>query len=532
MSQDSGPAPAPPAPGAAGNFGDGLRNRTTRERGHKRTAEDAPDDPRTSATEDAEVVDDGNRDTSIIGHDCEHRCGEFEEEFESRNQLFEHMREKDHMIESDEGEKENTKLDEDVNELAADRKIPGARTSTKHIKPKDLVWRDIGSGTMSKTFVGATRYWTTTKNGPPIEDVHLRRTWSLTSGKLIDECEVDMVTDEVLRRPLPEPDDIRVELVMKGAQDMYMRPHPDVVEVYSNPRVCQEATSRKYEGLDLRPGWSLDLTTKDPSTGNPWDLSCPKVQAKVRKMVRETQPYCIVGSPPCTPFSQLQGLNNFRRDPIIVGKELELGKRHIRFCLELYEIQLRGNRHFVHEHPAGSTAWKMTEMQQFILTHGTETVITNMCSFGMTAKDEQGEGLVCKPTKIMSSSEEVLKRIRRPCTGGHRHVHLISGKAKAAQVYPRAFCRAICEGRAAQKNIDDLGVEARPIMSVEEMATAAKTNRDQNPSEELHETYGKDVVAHDDLTGEVLNPILMSEARKEEIKYFKEMGVYDKVPIE
>ena len=117
------------------------------------------------------------------------------------------MREKDHMIESDDDEKMNTKLDEDVNELS---RIPGARTSTKNIKPRDLVWRDIGSGTMAKTFVGATHLWTTTKNGPRMSEIKVRRIWSLTSGKLIDECEVDMVADEVLRRPLAKPDDIRV----------------------------------------------------------------------------------------------------------------------------------------------------------------------------------------------------------------------------------------------------------------------------------------------------------------------------------
>ena len=167
----------------------------------------------------------------------------------------------------------------------------------------------------------------------------------------------------------------------------------------------------------------------------------------------------------------------------------------------------------------------MAEVKQFIMMHGVETVVTNMCSFGMTAKDEQGEGLVCKPTRIMSSSEEVLKRIRKPCTGGHRHVHLISGKAKAAQVYPRAFCRTICEGIAAQKKLEYLGMEARPLMSMEEMTKAAKSDEDKSPSAELHETYGDDVVAHDDLNGDVLDPFLMSDARKEEIRYFKEMGV-------
>ena len=74
------------------------------------------------------------------------------------------------------------------------------------------------------------------------EDVHIRRIWSLSKGVLIDECEVDRTADHVLNRELREPDDIRVELVLKGAQSLYMRPRPDVAEIYSNPRICQEAT--------------------------------------------------------------------------------------------------------------------------------------------------------------------------------------------------------------------------------------------------------------------------------------------------
>ena len=100
-----------------------------------------------------------------------------------------------------------------------------------NIKNKDTQWRDIGSGTMAKTFIAATRCWTTTKNGPAMSDIYLRRTWSLSKGKLIDECEVDRTPDEVLMRPLPEPDDIRVELMLKGAQELYRRKNPDVSEV-------------------------------------------------------------------------------------------------------------------------------------------------------------------------------------------------------------------------------------------------------------------------------------------------------------
>ena len=93
----------------------------------------------------------------------------------------------------------------------------------------------------------------------------------------------------------------------------------------------------------------------------------------------------------------------------MVEKELELGRMHMRFCLEIYAIQVKAGRHFAHEHPNGSTAWEMPEVKQFILEHGVDSAKTNMCSFGMVSRDEQGVGLVAKPTRIMSSSVEILK---------------------------------------------------------------------------------------------------------------------------
>jgi hypothetical protein len=143
-------------------------------------------------------------------------------------------------------------------------------------------------------------------------------------------------------------------------------------------------------------------------------LSDKKVQSRVIKLINDTKPFCIVGSPPCTPFSQLQGLNKARRDPKIVEKELNLGKLHMRFCIHIYRMQVKAGRHFAHEHPAGSTAWNMPEVQQFILEYGIDSVKMNMCSFGMTAKDDKGIGLVAKPTRIMSSSPEILKRSTSP----------------------------------------------------------------------------------------------------------------------
>jgi hypothetical protein len=450
------------------------------------------------------------------------KCGCCDEAFDSRNMLFQHLRSESHAIVSDSGSEEN------VDSVST----PGAQASSSKIKPKDLEWRDIGSGTVTKTFKNVKKLYTTTRRGPPMQDIHIRRIWSLSKGKLIDECEVEQTPDRTLHRELAEADDIRVELVLKGAQSLYMRSRPDVAEIYSNPRICQEATAQKFEGINLRPGWSLDLSTKDPTTGMPWDLSDKKVQSRVIKLIRSTEPFCIVGSPPCTPFSQLQGLNKARRDPKTVAEELRIGKAHMNFCIDVYRMQMRSGRHFAHEHPAGSTAWNMPEVKQFILEYGIESVKMNMCSFGMTSRDEEGIGLVAKPTRILSSSPEILKRVDKPCCGGHRHVHLISGKAKAAQVYPRKFCTALCAGIAAQRKLDDLGMVARPLMSTEEMKEAAGSHGDQDASRSLHEEHDHGIVAYDDLTGDELKPSLMKVARREEIKYFKEMGVYEKVSVD
>ena len=69
-------------------------------------------------------------------------------------------------------------------------------------------------------------------------------------------------------------------------------------------------------------------------------------------------------------------------------------------------------------------------------------------------------------------------------------------------------------------------------MSVEEMARAARNPAEESPSDALHERCSDNLEAYDDLIGDALDPELMKKARKEEIIYFKKMGVYDKVEVE
>ena len=155
-----------------------------------------------------------------------------------------------------------------------------------------------------------------------MSDIRFRKVWSLTTGKVIDDADVDSTSGELLHRALKVPDNIRVEVTLRDALTMFERHGPDVAEIFSQPRVCQEATKGSYEGMELRPGWSLDLTTADPKTGKRWDLSVPEVQDRVRQLVRKTQPYCVIGSPPCTPFSPLQEISRAKRDPKIMARAI------------------------------------------------------------------------------------------------------------------------------------------------------------------------------------------------------------------
>ena len=71
----------------------------------------------------------------------------------------------------------------------------------------------------------------------------------------------------------------------------------DVVEAYSPPRVTLEA-----KDVGLKAGEAWDLT-------NGWDFTKKDHQEQAESYLDKQKPLVRIGSPPCTPFSQLQSLN-------------------------------------------------------------------------------------------------------------------------------------------------------------------------------------------------------------------------------
>ena len=81
--------------------------------------------------------------------------------------------------------------------------------------------------------------------------------------------------------------------------------------------------------------------------GYVWDFGLHDCRQRAFKMIRETRPYTITGSPQCTPFSTMQDLN--MRTPeskAKVEKAREEGTKHL-------EFMLRG----VHKRPLTAASW-------------------------------------------------------------------------------------------------------------------------------------------------------------------------------
>lgn len=267
--------------------------------------------------------------------------------------------------------------------------------------------------------------------------------------------------------------------------------------------------------------------------------------------------------------SSLQALNKKHWTKEQYQEKSSKARVHVNICMEVCQWQCEQKRCFLLEHPAEAKSWKLPEGDIMAGKEGVYIAEFDMCRFGMQARDEQGVlRRVRKSAKLITNSWEVARRLQLRCPTGksgessgkatgcdyggrHQHTALIGGRAKLGQIYPRALCQAVCAGIAAQTKAERLRAVGMPILSLEEMSSLALAavehevtmgmvesgKRDfelqakENPSQVLHEDV-EDWWAKDDVSGEALDPAKVKEARREELAYFRSMGVCEKVPIE
>ena len=135
--------------------------------------------------------------------------------------------------------------------------------------------------------------------------------------------------------------------------------------------------------------------------------------------MRRTRPLLLVMSPMCTYFSAMQNLSKDKRDPEVFKLNYDRAVSHLRFALELCEIQREGGRHYLLEHPLSASSWKEPCMIEFLACSDDATLVSShMCQFGMTQIGDGGEPMpILKPTRWLTNSTRIATALNRKCDG-------------------------------------------------------------------------------------------------------------------
>ncbi|CAK8994237.1 unnamed protein product, partial [Durusdinium trenchii] len=150
----------------------------------------------------------------------------------------------------------------------------------------------------------------------------------------------------------------------------------DIMEIYSPPRVTKEARKQNAQGRQpqLRLGQALDLRTG-------WDFTKRAHRREAIKLAKKFKPALLVLSPPCTTFSTLRRLSDYKRDFDTVEQERREGLMHWHFCLYLARLQHDARRGFLLEHPRYAESWKDEAVEHLMLLPGVFHIYVDMCAF-------------------------------------------------------------------------------------------------------------------------------------------------------
>jgi hypothetical protein len=186
-----------------------------------------------------------------------------------------------------------------------------------------------------------------------------------------------------------------------------------VSEVYSAPRVTLAA--KLLPGLGVLPGFALDLTTVNKQ-GHNWDFTQEAMRREAREIVETEEPTFLIGSPPCTQYCSWQLLNaqKFGWPEGEVERRMVAADVHLAFMAELYLIQMKGGRYFLHENPEGARSWERKSMAEIASDPRVNKVVGDQCQYGQQSSNGNP---VRKSTGWMSNSPEILKKLERRCLG-------------------------------------------------------------------------------------------------------------------
>ena len=184
------------------------------------------------------------------------------------------------------------------------------------------------------------------------------------------------------------------------------------------------------------------------------------------------------------------------------------------------------------------------------------STVAHMCQFAMTTKGPDGSLMpVRKATKFAISSQLILGEIPKRCDVSHEHQALVNGRARRAQIYPPRLCQAMLRGIDRQRIREgailpeklaansDNGPAIYALHGTQEekieLAADAQEEALQNKADAIDhyneatwawsQSRPQSAIVRDNLTGEVLPPRLVEEARREEITFMENWEVWEDV---
>ena len=296
----------------------------------------------------------------------------------------------------------------------------------------------------------------------------------------------------------------------------------NVAESKSSPRATQPKTTARSKESSI-----MNTASVCPVTGICCEFS--KLEDRNRAVSRlcSEKPYVLITSPLHPNSSKPVPLNVRSRGTSDREQVTPNAREHLEFICKFIMIQHRNKRYFIHEHPDDTHLWHDQCVQEVLsVTQATVTKF-DQCQFGSLNADNIGlkrhHGIRSRFISTMPAIDAVFGgKLRQEV---HEHAQSSGSEARDAQACSPQLYKTIISAIELQRKWDERGIKLLATVEAEGEIPARGADI---PEEEL---MNEILEAWDDASGEGLDPATVMAARREEIAYYKAMGVFTKVPI-
>ena len=212
---------------------------------------------------------------------------------------------------------------------------------------------------------------------------------------------------------------------------------PTNMDLYARGAVVHGANV-SYRNLEVHGLGALDLRTLAPS-GQPWDFTTETDRRLALWPVRTRKPTCVVGSPPCTAFSNLMNLNMKNVSQTQIDDVLRESRLHLHFIVQIYRANQEQPARFAP--PPGCNIQDRPPappiMQKLPEHPSVHSVVWHLYEYGLTTADADGRPMAAKKsTRLATPSVRMTRRLVLRCICTNSHQQLVAGRAASATSCP------------------------------------------------------------------------------------------------